>query len=171
MTTGPTGAQAALESFPSTWKRVMTDPHGFVADLAETGGLQEPFAFLALAAGANALGHLLFGVGLLGAVALFVWQLVAAGVLAAILVLVAQHLFDGRGGFESTFRVVAYAGAPLALAWVPLVGALALVYAAYLVLRGLERMQRLDTTRAALTLVVGVGVLWILRAVRPGAWL
>jgi hypothetical protein len=35
-------------------------------------------------------------------------------------------------------------------------------------LRGLERVQTLDTTRAALTLVISLGVLWVLgRAGRP----
>jgi hypothetical protein len=94
---------------------------------------------------------------------------VAAVVLAAVLVLVAQNLFDGHAGFDPTFRVVAYASAPLVVLWLPGVGALALLYGAYIVLRGLERVQRLDTTRAVLTLAIGVAVLWVLRAVRVGA--
>jgi hypothetical protein len=35
-------------------------------------------------------------------------------------------------------------------------------------LRGLERVQALDTTRAALTLVIGLAALWVFsRASRP----
>ena len=158
-----------LERFPATWKRVVTDPHGFLADMPEAGGLQEPLAFLAVCAGLNALGHALRGVGPGGVLLLFVWQVVAAGVLAAVLVLVAQNLFDGHAGFDPTFRVVAYASAPLVVLWLPGVGALALLYGAYIVLRGLERVQRLDTTRAVLTLAVGVAVLWVLRAACVGA--
>jgi len=63
---------------------------------------------------------------------------------------------------------VAYAWAPLVVAWLPGVGSLALVYAAYLMLRGIERVQSQDTTRAALTLVISLAILWILaRAGRP----
>ena len=50
----------------------------------------------------------------------------------------------------------------------PFVGGLALVYSAYLMLRGLERVHSLDTTRAALTLVIGLAALWVFsRAGRP----
>src|SRR5207247_1179329 len=111
---------------------------------------------------------LLFAAGVRGLIASFVGQMVAAFVLAALLVLVAQNLFEGRGGYEATFRVVAYAWAPLVVGWLPLVGSLALVYSAYLMLRGLERVQAQDTTRAALTLVISLAILWILaRAGRP----
>ena len=48
------------------------------------------------------------------------------------------------------------------IAWVPLLGRLAFLYAAYLMIRGIERVQGLDTTRAVLTVVLGAGVLWIL---------
>ena len=116
----------------------------------------------------NAAGHLLFFAGVSGTIASFVGQMVAAFVLAALFVLIAQNLFEGRAGYEPTFRVVAYAWAPLVIAWLPFVGSLALVYAAYLMLRGLERVQGLDTTRGVLTLVIGLGVLWVIgRAGRP----
>lgn len=160
--------RAALEGFPVTWKRVVTDPHGFVADMPEAGGLQEPAVFLVLCAAANALGHLLRGWGPGGVLGVFVWQLVAAVVMAAVFVAIAQNLFDGRGGFEPTFRAVAYAWAPLVLFWIPLVGVVAQLYSAYLMLRGLERVQRLDPTRAALTLVIGIAILWLLRGLRTG---
>src|SRR5207247_608202 len=130
-------------------------------------GLGEPSLFLALCAAINAVGHLLFAAGLRGMIGSFVGQMVAAFVLAALLVVVAQNLFEGRAGYEPTFRVVAYAWAPLVVAWLPFVGSLALVYSAYLMLRGLERIQAQDTTRAALTLVVSLGILWILGRAGP----
>jgi len=159
--------------FPAVWQRVVTDPHGFFADMPETGGLNQPTTFLALCAGANALGHLLlFGsVGML--VWSFVWQMIAAFIMAAVFVLIAQNLFQGRAGFEPTFRVVAYSWAPLVVYWVPVVGVLAMIYSAYLLIRGLERVQGLDATRAVLTVALGIGVVWAIRAVRPGGtgWL
>jgi hypothetical protein len=160
--------RSALESFPATWRRVVTEPHAFFADMPETGGLGAPAAFLAACAALNALGHVLMGWGIGGAIAVFVGQMIGAVVLAALLVLIAQHLFDGHGGFEPTFRVVAYAAAPLVVFWVPIVGRLAWLYGAYLILRGVERVQKLDATRAVLTVVIGVAALWLLGSLRAG---
>ena len=168
MATMESEPRAGIEGFPALWQRVVTAPHGFFADMPQTGGLGEPTIFLALCAAINAAGRLLFAAGVRGLIASFVGQMVAAFVLAALLVLVAQNLFEGRGGYEATFRVVAYAWAPLVVGWLHLVGSLALVYSAYLMLRGLERVQAQDTTRAALTLVISLAILWILaRAGRP----
>src|SRR5712691_13065032 len=128
----------AFDGFVATWRRVMTDPGGFFADMPETGGLADPALFLVACAAVNALGHLLTGWGIVGMVTIFVAQVAAGFVGAAILVLVAQNLFGGRAGFEPTFRVVAYAAAPRILLWVPVLGPLALVYSAYLIVRGLE---------------------------------
>ena len=168
MATTESEPRAGIEGFPALWQRVVTAPHGFFADMPQTGGLGGPTLFLALCAAINAAGRLLFAAGVRGMIASFAGQMVAAFVLAALLVLVAQNLFEGRGGYEATFRVVAYAWAPLVVGWLPLVGSLALVYSAYLMLRGLERVQAQDTTRAALTLVISLAILWILaRAGRP----
>jgi hypothetical protein len=158
-----------MENLVATWRRVVTDPVGFFADMPEAGGLGQPAAFLALCVAANGLGHLLTGGGLGGAVGRVAAQVIGAVVSAVLFVLIAQHLFGGRAGFEPTFRVVAYAAAPRVFLWVPLVGVLAWAYSAYLTVRGLERVHALDVTRAVLTLVLGVGVLWLLSAARSSS--
>lgn len=147
--------------FPDAWRRVMTDPQGFFAAMPETGGLQEPAVFLALCAAINAAGHLL-GWGLM-AVWVLVFQVVGAAIVAAILVLIAQHLFEGRAGFEATFRVVAYASAPSVVFWVPLLGALAGLYGVYLLIRGIERVHGFNTERAVLTVLLALLAVWLLR--------
>ena len=168
MSTTESEARLAFEAFPATWRRIVTDPHGFFADMPETGGLGQPLSFLAICAAANAVGQLIVGGGLRGLVLALVGQLIGAVLAAALFVLVAQNLFEGRAGFEPTFRVVAYAAAPLVVLWVPILGVVAWLYRAYLMLRGVERVQALDTTRALLTVLVALGVLWVLGAVRPG---
>ena len=157
-----------VEEFPTVWQRVVTDPHGFFADMPETGGLGQPLVFLAICAGINALGHLLFVVGIGGMIGIFVWQMVAAFTAAACSVLIAQNLFAGRAGFEPTFRIVAYAWAPLVIGWVPVVGRLAVLYTAYLLIRGLERVQAIDTARAVLTVVLTGVALAILHVISVG---
>jgi hypothetical protein len=150
-------------TLPETWIEVVTDPIGFYAKMPDTGGLGAPTAFLAACAGVNAAGHLLLGGGIRALVGVFVLQVIATFILAAIAVLVAQHLFAGRAGFEPTFRALAYAAAPTVLLWLPLVGGLAALYAAYLATRGLERVQAIDTARAVLTLLISAIALSLLR--------
>lgn len=148
--------------FGETWKRVVTDSRRFFAEMPEVGGLGEPLAFLAVCAGLHALGRLIVTFDVGSAAGAFVAQVVGAGVTAAVLVLVAQHLFDGRAGFEPTFRAVAYAAAPTVVAWVPRLGVLGIVYAWFLVVRGLERVQAFDAVRAALATAIGVAVSMVL---------
>ncbi len=163
-------ARPVLPAFVETWRRVITDPHGFFVDMPEAGGLGDPLGFLALCAAVNAVGHLLLGAGAPGAAAVFAGSVVAAFVGAALLVLVAQHLFHGRAGFEPTFRVVAYSAAPSVVDWVPVVGWIARLYRLYLVVRGLERVQGLDTRSAVLTIVVTWAVVVISALGFMGPW-
>ena len=170
MAVGATEGRPWLEEFPVTWRRVVTDPQGFFAEMPETGGLGPPTTFLAICAGANAVGHLLVGWGVRGMIAVFAWQIAGSALLAALLVLVAQHLFHGRAGFEPTFRVVCYAAAPGVFAWLPGIGIIARLYGAYLVLRGIERVQGFDVTHAVLTLLIAIGVVWLLFAASGPIW-
>jgi hypothetical protein len=145
-----------VQSFGSTWKRVITDPHGFFADMPHAGGLQEPLVFLVVCAAVNAVGHMLVGMNIGVLVRALAGEVFWGFIFAALLVLIAQHLFDGRAGFEPTFRVVAYAAAPTVLAWVPRLGIPATLYCWYLTVRGLERVQEIDATRAVLAVLIGV---------------
>ena len=140
--------------FVDTWRRVMSDPRSFFADMAQAGGLQEPLTFLAVCAAVDAVGTLLVSWRIGAVVGTFVAVVAAAFVAAAALTLVAQNLFDGRAGFEPTFRVVAYAAAPVVFLWVPRLWVLALLYCWYLQVRGVERVQQFDTTRAVLAVAV-----------------
>ena len=163
-------ARSAIEGFAATWRRVMTDPPGFFAAMPETGGLAAPLTFLAICAAVNALGHLLLLAGVGGMIGIFVGQIVGAFVAAAAFVIVAQHLFEGRAGFEPTFRVVAYASAPSVFFWVPVFGVLAWLYDAFLTVRGIERVHAIDVTRAVLTVVVGFAVVLLLGFTLGGRW-
>ena len=162
-------AEATVRGFADTWKRVITDPRGFFAEMPDIGGLRDPAFFLVACAALRALGTMLVRLDMVAGVGVFVAQLIAAGLLAAILVLVAQHLFDGRAGFEPTFRAVAYAAAPTVFAWVPRLGVIAVIWSWLLIVRGLERVQGFDTTRAVLTAGIGVLVVALALASLGGA--
>lgn len=154
----PTAPPPFAHGFVTTWRRVMTDPRGFFAEMPQTGGLGDPATFLALVSGICGLGEAIVGVSIGTAIRSVAAEIAGAFVVAALLVLIAQHLFGGRAGFEPTFRVVAYSAAPGVLAWLPRVGPLAFLWSWFLMVRGLEQVQGFDTTRAVATVAVGIGV-------------
>jgi hypothetical protein len=87
---------------------------------------------------------------------------------------VTQHLFEGRAGFEPVFRVVAWGSAPAVAFWIPRLGGLACLYAWYLHVRGVERVQNLEAARATLaTTVAWVGVWLVVRGLAgaPLGWI
>ncbi len=100
----------------------------------------------------------------------FLSVIVGAFAVATLLTLIAQHVFDGRAGFEPTFRVVAYALAPAVLFWVPRLAVLAWIYSWYLQVRGIERVHAFDAPRAVLTVAVGAATLVITAAGLAGGW-
>lgn len=159
---------APTPGFADTWKRVMTDPSGFFADMPHAGGLQEPLVFLGVCAVLNAAGSLLFGWGVFGAVWGAVSFVLTAFIAAVTLTVIAQQLFDGRAGFEETFRVVAYAAAPLVFLWAPRLWPFALLYALFLQVRGIQRVNAFEPVPAVLTVGLKVGVVTLLLAALRG---
>jgi hypothetical protein len=154
--------------FADSWRRVITDPSGFFADMPHSGGLQEPLVFLGVCAVLNAVGSLLFGWGVFGAVWGAVGFVLGAFVAGIALTLIAQQLFDGRAGFEQMFRVVAYAAAPLVFLWVPRLWPFALVYAWFLQVRGVQRVNDFEAVPAVLTVMLKTGVLLLVLAALRG---
>jgi hypothetical protein len=144
----------------------MTDPRRFFADMPITGGLAAPSLFGLAVVGVAAAGAVVFaGAGVSG-----FFSTLALGVLkivlgAALLTVIARQLFEGRGDFEATFRGCAYAAAPAALLWVPLVGPVAAIYTIYLLVLALQRAQGFDSVKAVCTLMLAalVSVTLLLR--------
>lgn len=157
----PTVETIGPTDFVSTWRQVVTAPVAFFALMPETGGLGEPLRFLAICAAVDAAGTLLVTWSLFAAIGTFLGLIVGSFLLATILTLVTQHLFEGRAGFEPVFRVVAYGSAPAVAFWLPWLAALACLYAWYLHVRGVERVQGLDVSRAVLATTVAWVAVWI----------
>ncbi len=150
--------------FIEAWRRVMSDPRGFFTDMPVVGGLQEPLVFLAVISALYALGTLLLGWSLGAAVWAFVSLIVGAFISAAVLTLVAQHLFGGHAGFEPMFRVVAYAAAPVVFLWVPKLWVFAVLYSWYLEVRGVEQVNEFEPTPAVLIVVIKTAALFLVAA-------
>ena len=132
--------------------------------------------FLAVPVGiAVATGSLDAGL-LIGVLTIFVLAslvvlpaLFIAGFFASVLVLHAfVRLIAGRDqrGLPATLRVSCYAvGAPVAVAWIPLAGILAVFYCFYLHTIGLKRVHRISTARSLGSTLILATLLLVLAAV------
>src|SRR5262249_59292473 len=78
----PPPPAAPAMGFVDTWRRVMSDPRSFFADMPQAGGLPEPLASLSVCAAVDAIGPLLMGWGIRGMVGTFV-TLLAGGFVSA----------------------------------------------------------------------------------------
>jgi hypothetical protein len=87
-----------------------------------------------------------------------VWGIVRLFFSAALFLLVARKIFAGAGDFEATFRVCAYAAAPVVLLWIPLIRSLAVLYIGYLIIVGLQRAQQFDSVKAVLTVLLSIAI-------------
>ena len=161
------------DSFIGVWRRVITEPRAFFQDMPLSGGMQNPLIFLTISLAISALGFLIIGPR--G----FALWFVPAGLIrsllgALVLMVVARQLFGGTGDYEATYRAVAYAGAPLALLWLPLVKPLVGLASLFLVILGLERVHGFDAVKSAVTVLLGLLVLAAVgRIIGPsfGHWL
>jgi hypothetical protein len=149
------------ESFVGVWKRVVTDPRGFFQDMPIRGGIQAPLLFLVGCLVLAALGFLVVGPRGFG-LSLVFWGTARSFLYAVVFMLIARQVFSGIADYEAHYRVVAYATAPMALMWVPLVGSLAFLYTLFLVIVGLERINGFDAVKAVLTVLLASLVLLVL---------
>lgn len=170
-----------LASAFATIRAVLFSPRTFFSNLPPGGGLKEP-ALFALLVGAVT--------GLLGAAVALVSNAVAGGIgaddlsaavvegvlfaglspvgvgISAGIYLLSVRTFVGKvGDFRQVYRLVAYAYAAFAFAWVPVLGSVAIPYA-LLVLMGIAIMEAyeapfLTAVIAALVGFVPVGTMLV----------
>jgi hypothetical protein len=146
------------ESFVGVWKRVITDPRGFFQDMSTRGGMQAPLLFMVGCLVVAALGFLVVGPRG-GGLALVFWGTLRSFLYAAVFMVIARQVFSGGGDYEASYRVVAYATAPVVLLWVPLLGSLTPLYTIFLVIVGLERVHGFDAVKSVLTVLLASIVL------------
>ena len=182
-------------SLLSTTRAVLFSPQRFFDELPPDGPLGAPvlyflicsaitavisvvasLTFLAVPVGiAVATGSLDAGL-LIRVLTIFVFAslvvlpgLFVAGFFASVLVLHAfVRLIAGRDqrGLPATLRVSCYAvGAPVAVAWIPLAGILAVFYCFYLHTIGLKRVHRISTARSLGSTLILATLLLVLAAV------
>lgn len=142
-----------FQSYVNTWKNIVVDPRGFFSRMPTKAGYTNPIIFLIIN---SAIGGLLGGLvaagiaaGLVAIPAGIITAIIGSFIGGAILHLFAYLLADKAiGGFEATWRVIAYTSALLVLTWIPFLGALVGLYGIYIEVVGIEQAHKTTTAKA-----------------------
>jgi hypothetical protein len=90
-----------------------------------------------------------------GTIGLFIFAAIAH-------LLVMLFVGEGNSGYESTFRVVSYVSVTSLVNWIPIIGGLLALYGLYLAIVGIKEMHSTTTGRAALVVVLPIGLILLL---------
>jgi hypothetical protein len=147
-----------INSFIRVVKTVLVKPSDFYQNMPATAGYTPPLIFLTVCLGVSGI----FAFILSGDILLF-FKVVIAGAIfsfigAGILHLIAQQFFEGKGGYEGVYRVVAYAGVVSLLTWIPVVGLFAGLYGLYIQIVGLEKIHQITAGQAVVTVLIALAV-------------
>jgi hypothetical protein len=113
---------------------------------------------IALVAGRQGFGGLISDMILApigGAIGLFI----GAGIIHLLVMLI---IGSRNGGFEATFRVLAYASVTSLVSWIPLVGWIASLYGIYIGIVGIREMHNTTTGKAAIVILIPAVVILLL---------
>lgn len=143
-----------LRSYVDTWQRVVFTPRDFFASASQGSGLQGPIGFLLVTLALGGAGLALTGWGAAALPLLLVGGLLRVLAAAFLAWLIATQVFSGKGDYQATLRVLAYASAVAVFVFVPGVRLLAKLYALFLAIVGLEKAHQFDAVSAVLTLLL-----------------
>ena len=78
-------------------------------------------------------------------------------------------IVGGKGTYEGTFRLLAYASATMALGWIPLFGILANIYMVYMEVIGGAKVHKISTLSSLIAVFVIPVIIAIVIAIVLGA--
>jgi hypothetical protein len=164
-----------VRSFIGVIKTVILKPKEFYQNMPTTGGFPAPLIFLAVCLGISALISAIIWGTVAGFFYFLIFGLVVSFIVAAILYFIAQQFFGGKGTYEGTYRVVAYAGVVSLISWlsvIPVLGGiiafLAFLYGFYLQFVGVEKVHKITQGQAVVTVLIAFAVSIILGLLIPG---
>jgi len=145
-----------LQSYLATWRGVVASPREFFAVDRSGQGLQAPIGFLLVTLAIGGVGLAVFGWGFVALPRFLIGGFLRVVLGAVVFWLVASQVLGGKGDYESTLRVLAYASAVSVLIFLPGIRLLAGLYGLFLVIVGLESAHRFDPSRAVLTVALSL---------------
>ena len=172
-----------VNSFVEVVGRVVRSPTEFFSSIPRRGNLLAPLVFALICTEISTiLGGLLrlvwrtraaggfrfegggygFGEFLASVILTPIGATIGLFILAGIAHLLVM-LFVGseNSGFESTFRVVSYVSVTNLVNWIPFIGGLLALYGLYLAVVGIREMHSTTTGRAALVVLVPIGLILV----------
>jgi hypothetical protein len=179
---GPSRSAAATEfrytdpvqTFIATVQEVVLRPADFYRGILRQGDFVNPLIFAIICYEVSViLGGLLrlvgvgadqgFG-GFIGSIILGpIFAAIGLFIGAAIIHLLVMLIVGSRnGGFEATFRVLAYASVTSLVSWIPLIGWIASLYGIYLGIVGVREMHNTTTGKAAIVVLIPAVVVLLL---------
>ena len=162
-----------ISSFVEVVGRVVRRPRQFFSSIPRRGNLLAPLVFAIICIEISTiLGGLLrllwttretggftFGDFLGSVVVAPIGGAISLFVLAGIAyLLVILFVGSENSGFRSTFRVVSYVSVTSLVSWIPFIGGLLGLYGVYQAIVGIREMHSTTTGRAALVVLVPIGL-------------
>lgn len=154
-----------VKSFIDVVKTVFFKPSDFYQKMPTSGGYAPPLIFLAVCLAVSGIISAVIWGTVAGFFYFLIFGLIFSFIGAAILYFIAQQFFEGKGTYEGTYRVVAYAGVVCLLGWIPVIGFLASLYGYYLQIVGVEKVQKITSGQAVVTILIALAVYIILSVI------
>lgn len=172
-----------MDNFIDTWKKVITSPSAFYESMPKEGGYGEPLKFalinfIVLGIGSaimtilyNLIGFSLpSNVSLMGTSTTIATKITIMSVISDIIVtpiigiiglfisgvilFILFKIVGGSGSYEGTVRILSYSSAVSLLAWIPLIGILAVLYGIFLDIIGGKSVHNISTLRSAIAVLL-----------------
>ena len=185
---GPSGGDYDLSnpvgSFTDVVRLVVARPAEFFSGIPRRGNYLSPLVFalicieistilgglLRLAWAAETMGgvrfqgvNYTFGAFIADVILAPIGATIGLFIFAAIAhLLVMLFVGNANSGYEATFRVVSYVSVTSLVNWIPLIGGLLALYGLYLAVVGIREMHATTTGRAALVVLLPIGVILLL---------
>jgi hypothetical protein len=163
-----------VQTFISTVQGVVLQPANFFSAILRQGDFINPLIFAIICYEVyTILGGLLRLIGLGADIGFggFIASIILAPIFAAIGLFIGAgiiHLLvmlivgSRNGGFEATFRVVAYSAVTTLVSWIPFIRWIASLYGIYLGIVGIREVHTTTTGKAALVVLIPAAVVILL---------
>ncbi|KAF5416665.1 MAG: hypothetical protein C5S48_02310 [Candidatus Methanogaster sp.] len=152
-----------IDEFIGTWKKVITTPGDFFKEMPTSGGYEEPLKFAVINYIIAGIGMTLISLGsaFFMIVAMPIFGIIGLFISGAILY-ICFKIVGGSGSYEGTVRIVAYASAVNAVAWIPILGWIVALYAIYLEIVGGTFVHNITTMRSVIAVFIPIIVIGII---------
>ena len=152
-----------FESFIGIARELIFKPRIFFRQLPREQSLINPFVFVLICSFLSSLfmanlrnGDLLFFS------VLFIANTVSTFMGSFVLNIIISKISGTKKAFESTFRILAYAGLMDIVSWIPVVGPIAYFYGIYLIFIGLQEVHQLKSRQVGIAIISIVFIITLL---------